>query len=462
METRRRNSAPASLEHTIVDVAPLEQNMNQIDTSAGSGPSSRSEQVMNSETSPRTDSLYSSENMNMIKWPPIVDLLSERRDNHRLLLALRKAALEGNVAEDIIGLMRHNRKLLRAAITEEHETVIHLAAGAKQTQFVEEAIKLIEEEQKDYLKFQNKKCNTAFCYAAMAGSKEIAQAMLKKDQSLLTIRGGLALKLLEDDQENELAGASYKVGETTMTALHRLAQTPLHLLDQTIKDEETGLDLSDQAVKLVENLWEKILKKDENERTIFHIAIIHRHTNVFDQIYEIGFNKQIVASYKDFEENSILHLAAKYPDTKQASSVPGAAFEMQQELIIFKEVELLVQPSHREMKNRKDQTPRELFTIEHANLLRKGEEWMRNTATQCMLVATIIATVVFAAIFSVPGGNNDEAGIPTHWRSAVFRMFAVKRVPLIITTSVGVWALNSLHIYSNHDASFRLKLFLGL
>ncbi|KAJ0013270.1 hypothetical protein Pint_21381 [Pistacia integerrima] len=86
--------------------------------------------------------------------------------------------------------MRHNRKLLGAAITEEHETVFHIAAGAKQTQFVEEAIKLIEEEQKDYLKFQNKKFNTAFCYAAMAGSKEIAQAMLKNDQSLLTIGGG--------------------------------------------------------------------------------------------------------------------------------------------------------------------------------------------------------------------------------------------------------------------------------
>ncbi|KAJ0013267.1 hypothetical protein Pint_21382 [Pistacia integerrima] len=98
---------------------------------------------------------------------------------------------------------------------------------------------------------------------------------------------------------------------------------------------------------------------------------------------------------------------------------------MQQESIIFKEVELLVQPSHREMKNRKDQTPRELFSIEHANLLRKGEEWVRNTATQCMLVATIIATVVFAAIFSVPAGDNDEEGIPTHWRNVVFRMFAV-------------------------------------
>lgn len=114
----------------------------------------------------------------------------ERRHKHQLLLDLRKAALEGDVADDIMGLMRNNRKLLGAAITEEHETVFHIAAGAKQTHFVEQMIKLIGEEQKDYLKFQNKQCNTAFCFAAMAGSKEIAQAMLNKDESLLTIRGG--------------------------------------------------------------------------------------------------------------------------------------------------------------------------------------------------------------------------------------------------------------------------------
>ncbi|KAJ0013533.1 hypothetical protein Pint_20944 [Pistacia integerrima] len=221
------------------------------------------------------------------------------RDKHQLLLDLRKAALEGDVTDKIMDKMKNNRNLLGAAITEEHETVFHIAAGAKQTHFVEQMIKLIGEEQKDYLKFQNKQCNTAFCFAAMAGSKEIAQAMLNEDESLLTIRGGkgmtplylatlfgqretalflydemkrqskaqeqlkqhrkaifyasvdstlydLALKLLNDDQENELAGACYMVDKTTMTALLRLAQTPLHLLDQTIESEETSL--SNQAL----------------------------------------------------------------------------------------------------------------------------------------------------------------------------------------------------------------------
>lgn len=77
METRRGNSAPASPQYAI-DVAPLEQNMNQSDISAGSGStSSRSQQIVNSDTSTPSDSSSPSvENMNMIKRPPSVDLLS--------------------------------------------------------------------------------------------------------------------------------------------------------------------------------------------------------------------------------------------------------------------------------------------------------------------------------------------------------------------------------------------------
>ncbi|KAK9218431.1 hypothetical protein WN943_007068 [Citrus x changshan-huyou] len=34
---------------------------------------------------------------------------------------------------------------------------------------------------------------------------------------------------------------------------------------------------------------------DENGRSIFHIAILNRHMNVFNLIYEQGFNKQLLA-----------------------------------------------------------------------------------------------------------------------------------------------------------------------
>ncbi|KAJ0015299.1 hypothetical protein Pint_21653 [Pistacia integerrima] len=76
------------------------------------------------------------------------------------------------------------------------------------------------------------------------------------------------------------------------------------------------------------------------------------------------------------------------------------------------DVEEVVMPSFRELKNSEGKTPRELFTSTHAGLLKDGEKWMRSIASQCMLVAAIIALMVFQAAFPVPGGDNDnEEGI---------------------------------------------------
>ncbi|XP_068343985.1 ankyrin repeat-containing protein NPR4-like [Pyrus communis] len=69
---------------------------------------------------------------------------------------------------------------------------------------------------------------------------------------------------------------------------------------------------------------------------------------------------------------------------------------------------------------------RELFTNEHKALAESGEKWLKDTSNSCMLVATLIATVVFAAAFTVPGGNDNE-GAPNFLekKSVIFLVFVV-------------------------------------
>ncbi|KAI9194861.1 hypothetical protein LWI28_009741 [Acer negundo] len=177
---------------------------------------------------------------------------------------------------------------------------------------------------------------------------------------------------------------------------------------------------------------------DEQHRSIFHIAILHRHINIFNLIYEIGFDKELLATYEDKEKNTMLHLAAKYPNPPPISNLPGAALEMQQELLMFEEVEMMMQPSLRETKNADGQTPRELFTIEHKELLHNGENWMKNTASSCMVVATLIATVVFSAAFTVPGGNNDKTGIPIRMTETSFHVFAISDTIALSSSSISI------------------------
>lgn len=62
----------------------------------------------------------------------------------------------------------------------------------------------------------------------------------------------------------------------------------------------------------------------------------------------------------------------------------------------------MTQPSYRELENKNDKTTCQFFTSTHEDLLKNGKEYMRNIASQCIIVATIIATMVFQEAFNVP------------------------------------------------------------
>lgn len=104
----------------------------------------------------------------------------------------------------------------------------------------------------------------------------------------------------------------------------------------------------------------------------------------------------------------------------------------------------MLPPPCREIKNNDGHTPRELFSLQHKAMLEKCETWMRNTADSCMLIATILLTVVFAAAFTVPGGNNGETGIPIHLRSKWFTCFVVTEAVALLGSACSIvtfWAI---------------------
>ncbi|PWA44697.1 Ankyrin repeat-containing protein [Artemisia annua] len=69
--------------------------------------------------------------------------------------------------------------------------------------------------------------------------------------------------------------------------------------------------------------------------------------------------------------------------------------------------------------------PYMIFTREHADLLKEGEQWMKTTAESCSITAALIVTIVFAAAITVPGGSNQEMGIPLFKKKIAFTIFAV-------------------------------------
>ncbi|XP_065865664.1 ankyrin repeat-containing protein At5g02620-like isoform X2 [Euphorbia lathyris] len=168
---------------------------------------------------------------------------------------------------------------------------------------------------------------------------------------------------------------------------------------------------------------------------IFLLAVKYRQEMIFNLLHQMGKNKFVATAQVDYLGNNMLHLAAKLSPSNKIS---GATLQMQRELQWFKEVEKFVQPAFKELKNNDRRTPRMLFTEEHEKLLEKGEKWMKNTATSCATVAALIVTVVFAAAFTVPGGNIDNEGTPIYLNQTPFMVFAIADALALFSSSTSL------------------------
>ncbi|KAG8635700.1 hypothetical protein MANES_16G055600v8 [Manihot esculenta] len=209
-----------------------------------------------------------------------------------------------------------------------------------------------------------------------------------------------------------------------------------------------------------------IWKVDEQSRSIFHIAVVHRQEKVFNLIKEIGALKDFIALYKDDKNNNMLHLAGKLPHPGRLNTDSGAALQLRRELLWFKEVEKIVQPLYAEMKNSEGKTPDCVFSMEHRELKKAGEKWMKETASSCMVVATLIATVMFTAAFTVPGGNNDNTGRPIFLYTRSFIVFIISDALALFSSSSSILIFLSILTsrYAEEDflRSLPNKLILGL
>lgn len=134
--------------------------------------------------------------------------------------------------------------------------------------------------------------------------------------------------------------------------------------------------------------------------------------------------------------------------------------------ISLKEVEKIVQPLYTEMVNSDGKTPQALFTEEHKGLVKEGEKWMKGTAASSMVVATLIATVVFTAAFTLPGGQNNDKGIPFYLREKSFLAFVISDAIALTTSSTSILMFLSILTsrYTENDFLEELpsRLMLGL
>lgn len=448
-------------------------------------------------------------------------------------VSLLHAAIKGDW-EAARSVIENNREVVQLEINEVSDTALHVAAAAKHVTFVEQLVEYMTSSQ---LAKKNRHGDTAFSFAAASGIVKTARAMYRKNRELPMVLGcgartplyvatlfghremtnylyektefnelngqqrigllhvfisadfhDLALKILEKDPSLAFA----REYQTRETALHVLARMPsaiatnseLGIWKKSVNSCFKGIYhqalMQTFAYKLVEKLWELIVRKpeaeisnligapsrllfdavklgnvqfllvlfrsypnllwsvDEEGRTLFQIAVINRQESVFNIIYGIGAIKDLIASCKDQNYDNMLHMAGHLAPPERLQVVSGAALQMQRELLWFKAVEKLVPPSYVNMKNFDRQRAKEIFSKTHQELLKDGEKWMKHMAEKSMLVATLITTVVFAAAFTVPGGNNSETGTPIFQRENWFTIFIILDAAALFTSTFSI------------------------
>ncbi|KAK1360447.1 PGG domain-containing protein [Heracleum sosnowskyi] len=192
-----------------------------------------------------------------------------------------------------------------------------------------------------------------------------------------------------------------------------------------------------QAEDLVKQMCSTVVKKVDHV-TAWDVlgTAISTAEKVYNLVYQMSGHKAYVVADSQNGENS-LHYAGKLAPPHRLNTLTGAAFQMQQELQWFKEVEKLVKPSHKEALNNENNTPRMVFTFEHKELLKEAQEWMKSTSSSATIVAALIVTIAFAAIFSTPGGNND-AGKPLFLTDSIFILFVKSDAVALFSSSTSV------------------------
>jgi len=79
----------------------------------------------------------------------------------------------------------------------------------------------------------------------------------------------------------------------------------------------------------------------------------------------------------------------------------------------------------------------ELFQEEHKGQLKLAQEWIEKTSQSCSAVAVLLATVVFAAAYTIPGGSDDR-GFPIFLHNRFFIAFTVLDVTALASSLTSV------------------------
>ncbi|XP_021822531.1 ankyrin repeat-containing protein ITN1-like isoform X5 [Prunus avium] len=367
---------------------------------------------------------------------------------------------------------------VRARHPYSNKTALHMAIELEHEHIVEEIVQLMTEEELE-IKFLG--C-TALALAANQGNIKMVECMVRKSKKILTIP-------IENNNLTPILLACFNEHWDVVRYLYSV--TPIEDLMPEKGPYGAGLLCQyicaknfDMAQELIRRCPQLVLTQDTYGVTPIHaLAFL---PSAFPSGTHLKFWQQCIYKCIHIDPSraiSDVRLSVQNEGNEEGNrreitwsgmlsplakldTISGAALQMQRELQWFKEVETMVFPKHRDSLNAEYLTSRVLFTKNHKDLVKEGERWMKETATSCTVVGALIITIMFASVFTVPGGNNGETGLPIFLSRKLFMVFIVSDAISLFssTTSVLMFLgiLTSRYAEDDFLKSLPTKMIIGL
>ncbi|KAL5831152.1 hypothetical protein ACOSQ3_016579 [Xanthoceras sorbifolium] len=232
----------------------------------------------------------------------------------------------------------------------------------------------------------------------------------------------LADFLIQRDNSWEL---TCSIQEQSRPMIHKYGVTSnVSLIGKTIGEvSSTGTDIPIflatksgcvEMVKLILKIYPQAVEYINGDgQNILHTAIKYRQIEIFDLVKNMEAPMRRLVRKLDNKGNTILHMTGIKRKDNVPERMDNPALVLQDELLWFERVEEVTLAPFMTHQNNMKLTAKALFAAANNDLRLSSKERLKRTAEGCSVVAVLIATVAFAAAYTVPGGSNENTGVPT-------------------------------------------------
>ncbi|XP_011014996.1 PREDICTED: ankyrin repeat-containing protein At3g12360-like isoform X2 [Populus euphratica] len=265
------------------------------------------------------------------------------------------------------------------------------------------------------------------------------------------------------EAEQGMGGGAIKKGENELSYLGHTSEITSKAIEiEKIEIEEVPLLIAARN-GIEEIVWEIIKlyphaveKLNDKGQSIVDVAVIHRQKKIFKLVKHQKIPLARLRRVIDNTGNTLLHHVADM-EHYRGGTKPGPALKLQEELRWFEQVQKVIPSHYVTLRNDEGKTAEELFKESHQDQLKNAQKWIKETTQSCSTVAALVATVVFAAAYTVPGGS-DKNGTPNFINSPYFVVFTISDVVSLASSLTSLVVFLSLLTSPFEQQEFHISL----